>query len=229
MAGATGGQVRNVHTLAEAYCNLIMASTSAGDWVRATEWCEHVDAFARAHDAAPLFGTCRGVHADVLIATGHWVEAEQALETSLVTHAGYVPELAEPSVASLAELRVGQGRLAEAEALLVGREETPAALRVLALLRWRRAARRRPSSCSSAALRQAAVASSAGPASCSPWSTPAWQLGDLPGARAASRELADLARASGIRWSTAQAELAAARVARAEGRTTDAAEHARAR
>ena len=47
MAAASAGRVRNVHTLAEAYCNLIAACTSAGDWERATEWCELVDEFAR--------------------------------------------------------------------------------------------------------------------------------------------------------------------------------------
>ena len=54
MAAASAGRVRNVHTLAEAYCNLIMACTSAGDWERAAEWCELVDEFAREHgtDAA---------------------------------------------------------------------------------------------------------------------------------------------------------------------------------
>ena len=54
MAAASAGRVRNVHTLAEAYCNLIVACTSAGDWERATEWCELVDEFAREHETAPL-------------------------------------------------------------------------------------------------------------------------------------------------------------------------------
>ncbi|RYB92418.1 helix-turn-helix transcriptional regulator [Nocardioides glacieisoli] len=228
MAGATGGQVGNVHTLAEAYCNLILASTSAGDWVRANEWCQHVDAFARTHTAAPLFGTCRGVHADVLFATGHWVEAEQALDTSLVTLAGSVPELAEPSVASLAELRVGQDRLAEAEALLVDRKESPAALRVLALLRL---AQHRPEVAVvllDRALRQAAGGVVGRARVLLALVEARVELADLPGAHAAARELSDLARASGISVATAQAELAHGRVARAEGRTTDAAEHARA-
>jgi len=134
MAGAAGGQVRNIHTLAEAYCNLIIASTNVGDWERATEWCELVDTFAREHEAAPLFGTCRSVHADVLFATGHWVEAERALETSLATHARYVPEMGAPTMASLAELRVRQGRLEEAERLLEGNEARPAARQVLATI-----------------------------------------------------------------------------------------------
>jgi tetratricopeptide (TPR) repeat protein len=37
MAAASSGRVRDVHTVGEAYCNLITACTSAGDWERATE------------------------------------------------------------------------------------------------------------------------------------------------------------------------------------------------
>ena len=51
MAAASAGRVRNVHTLGEAYCNLITACANAGEWERATEWCEQVDDFAREHDA----------------------------------------------------------------------------------------------------------------------------------------------------------------------------------
>lgn len=68
MAAASAGRVRNVHTLGEAYCNLILACTSAGDWDRATEWCALVDEFSRTHAAAPLFGACRTVHADEITA-----------------------------------------------------------------------------------------------------------------------------------------------------------------
>jgi ATP/maltotriose-dependent transcriptional regulator MalT len=70
MAAASAGRVRNVHTLGEAYCNLITACASAGEWERAAEWCELVDDFAREHDATPLLGACRTIHADVLLATG---------------------------------------------------------------------------------------------------------------------------------------------------------------
>jgi hypothetical protein len=79
MAAATAGRVRNVHTLAEAYCNLIMACVGAGEWERATEWCALVDDFAREHGTTPLLGACRTVHTDVLVATGRWGDAEQAL------------------------------------------------------------------------------------------------------------------------------------------------------
>ena len=135
MAAASAGRVRNVHTLAEAYCNLIAACTSAGDWERAAEWCELVDEFARDRDATPLYGSCRTIHADVLLAKGRWAEAEGALQSALDAHARYVPELGAPTVAALAELRVRQGRLQEAEQFLVGREEHPESLRALAHLR----------------------------------------------------------------------------------------------
>src|SRR5688572_12237206 len=79
MAAASAGRVRNVHTLAEAYCNLLEGCVSAGEWERGAEWCALVDDFATAHGTAPLLGACRTIHADVLLATGQWPEAEHAL------------------------------------------------------------------------------------------------------------------------------------------------------
>jgi ATP/maltotriose-dependent transcriptional regulator MalT len=135
MAAATSGTVHNLHTLGEAYCNLVTATTTVGEWERAAEWCDHVQDFARSHEIRPLWGACSSVHADVLIARGRWREAEEALTAAMETSARYIPELGAPAVASLAELRVAQGRLDEAERLLAGREESPGALRALALLR----------------------------------------------------------------------------------------------
>jgi ATP/maltotriose-dependent transcriptional regulator MalT len=226
MAAATAGRVRNVHTLAEAYCNLIMACTSAGDWERATEWCELVDEFARTHETAPLFGACRTVHADVLVATGRWPEAERALETALATHARYVPQMGAPTVATLAELRVRQGRLSEAEQLLAGREEHLSSLRALALLRI---AEGDPAM--AAALLERGLDAAGGDAMRAAQLLPALvdaQLaqGDVAAARATAAELAEHAQASEVRVVRARADLAAARVALAEGREADAAEAA---
>jgi DNA-binding CsgD family transcriptional regulator len=227
MAAATAGRVRNVHTLAEAYCNLIMACTDAGDWDRATEWCEHVDEFSRTHATAPLFGACRTVHADVLMATGHWPEAEHALEIALETHRRYVPQMGEATAASMAELRVRQGRLAEAVRLLDGREESPAALRALALLRI---AEGRPQV--AAALLGRGLQSAEGNAMrttqlLAPLVDARLACGDVDGARGAAAELAVIAEESGIRLVAARAELAAARIALAEGRPDVAAGPAR--
>ena len=227
MAAATAGVVRNVHTLAEAYCNLIMACASVGEWERSAEWCEQVEEFARSHRTEPLYGACRSVHADVLLATGRWPEAELALEAALATHARYIPELGGPTVATLAELRILQGRLAEAERLLAGREENPTSLRALALLRI---AEGRP--------RDARILLERGLRDTEGDIIRTTQLlaalvdaclaaGEVAAAHSAGQELAGHARDSGIRLATARAELAGARIAIATGRHGEAAEPAR--
>jgi DNA-binding NarL/FixJ family response regulator len=227
MAAASAGRVRNVHTLAEAYCNLIAACTSAGDWERATEWCRLVDDFAREHETAPLYGACRTIHADVLLATGRWEDAERALESALDVHARYVPQMAVPTVAALAGLRVRQGRLAEAEHLLVGREEHPESLHALAHLRL---AQGRP--VVAAALLERGLLAAEGDA------VQGTQLlaalvdahiacGDVDAAEDAAPMLAELAGRSGSADGDARAELAAARVHVAARRPQAAAEAAR--
>ncbi len=226
MAAASAGRVRNVHTLAEAYCNLITACTNAGDWELATEWCQVVDGFAHTHETAPLLGACRTIHADVLIATGRWPEADRALQSALQVHARYLPHMAAPTVASLAELRVRQGRLHDAEQLLAGREEHPASLRALALLRI---AEHEPDA--AAALLERGLSANDGDAMratqlLAPLVDARLARGDLDGARAATEELAALAQLSGIRLVAARAGLAAARVALAGGRPADAMEPA---
>jgi ATP/maltotriose-dependent transcriptional regulator MalT len=227
MAAASAGRVRNVHTLGEAYCNLIAACTNAGEWERAAEWCELVDEFAREHEATPLLGACRTIHADVLLATGRWPEAERALESALAAHARYVPAMGAPTAATMAELRVRQGRLPEAEQLLAGREENPSSLRALAQLRL---AEDQPRV--AVALLERGLMSSRDDVIratqlLAPLVDARLACGDAEGAEAAARELGELARSSGIRLVEARADLAAARVALAADRAEQAAEPAR--
>ena len=118
MAAATAGAIRNPHTLAEAYCNMIAATTSAGDWERATEWCVLVDEHASNRAILPLYGACRATHAEVLAAAGRWDDAEHALDAARTAHASHYPEVGGPTAAALALLRVRQGRLGDARALL---------------------------------------------------------------------------------------------------------------
>ena len=227
MAAASAGRVRDVHTLGEAYCNLIVACASAGEWERATEWCELVDEFSRANEVAPLYGACRTVHADVLLANGRWADAERALEAALATHARYIPEMGAPSIAMMAELRVRQGRLLEAEHLLAGREEHPASLRALALLRI--AVHKAPMAVALLERGLRATGDDAVRATqlLAPLVDARLACSDVDGAADAACQLAELARATGIRLVAARAELAAARVALHAGRPGDAAEPAR--
>ncbi|MEA2269557.1 MAG: hypothetical protein QOC64_2167 [Solirubrobacteraceae bacterium] len=227
LAAASAGRVRNVHTLAEAYCNLITACASAGDWERATEWCELVDDFARSHATAPLLGACRTVHADVLLAAGRWADAERALETALATHARYIPEMSAPTVATMAELRVRQGRLGEAERLLAGREEHPSSLRALAILRIALGRAQTAVVLLDRGLRATEDDAVRATQLLAPLVDARLACGDVDGAGEAARTLAELARTTRIRLVGARAELAAARVALHGGRPADAAEPAR--
>ncbi len=226
MAAAAAGRVRNVQTLGEAYCNLIMATTNAGEWERAAEWCRLVDGFASERELTPLLGACRTVHADVLLATGHWPEAERALQSALAAHTRHTPSMGAPTVAALAELRIRQGRLPDAEQLLAGRDVDPTTLRALAQLRI---AEGRPEVAAALLERGLAAADDD-----TMWTT---QLlaplvdarlacGDVAGAESAATALAQLARSSAIALVAARADLAAARVALAAGRAAAAADPA---
>jgi ATP/maltotriose-dependent transcriptional regulator MalT len=227
MAAAAGERARDVHTVGEAYCNLITACTSAGEWERAAEWCELVDDFARGHDVTPLLGACRTIHADVLLAAGRWSDAERALESALASHARYVPEMGAPTIATMAELRVRQGRLPEAEQLLADREEHPASLRALALLRIAEDEPRVAAALLERGLMAAGDDAMRATQLLAPLVDARLAGGDVPGAESAARRLEELARSSGIGLVEARADLAAARVALAAGRTSEAAEAAR--
>ena len=213
----------NLHTLGEAYCNLIAASAIAGEWERASEWCAHVDAFAREIEAAPLLGACSTVHADLLLAAGRWTEAEQALQSALAAHARHMPAMGAPAIGALAELRVRQGRLPEAEQLLAGRESHPASLRAVAQLRI---AEGRPQV--AAALLQRGLAAAGEDAMrvmqlLGPLVDAQLACGDVASADIAATALAELARSSQVELVAARADLAAARVALAAGRPGEAA------
>ena len=130
-------------------------------------------------------------------------------------------------LAALAELRVRQGRLQEAEQLLVGREEHPESLRALAHLR---VAQGKPQI--AAALLERGLLAAEGDA------LQTAQLlallvdarlaaGEQASAEAAALALDELAKSSGIAIVAARAELAAARVDVADGRLDAAGEAAR--
>ena len=227
MAAASAGRVRNVHTLGSAYCNLVVACTSAGDWERAREWCDLVDDFARSHDAAPLLGACRTIHADMLLATGRWPEAERALQSALAVHARYVPGMDAPTVATLAALRIQQGRLADATRLLAGREEQPPSLRALALLRIAEGQPRVAVALLERGLQATGGDAMQATALLATLVDARLAAGQVEPAGTAAAQLEGIAADTGIRLVRARAELARARVVLAGPAPREAAEPAR--
>jgi DNA-binding NarL/FixJ family response regulator len=222
MAAATAGRIRSPHTLGEAYCNLIAACTSAGDWERAAEWCDVVDAYASRHAIMPLFGACRTIHADVLVASGRWDDAESALEDALAAHGRAYRAMGAPTLSTLASLRVRQGRLAEAEQLLAGREEEPASLLALAELRLAEGEPRVAGALLERGLEAAHDDVLARSRLLVPLVDARLAAGAGEAAREAAQLLAELAADCGRPLVEARSQLAAARAALAERRDADA-------
>jgi DNA-binding CsgD family transcriptional regulator len=161
----------------------------------------------------------------VLTATGEWQLAERELQASLRAYGGPGKPLAVYPLARLAELRLRQGAIEEAARLVAGYESHARASKValeIQLARGEAAQARKTLERRLAALGEA-----------HPAVAPLLALlveaqlagGDIAGARGSVAELLDLGRALGHESVVAGAELAAGRVAHADGEDDAAVAH----
>jgi ATP/maltotriose-dependent transcriptional regulator MalT len=127
MAGSLGGEGRSLHTVVFTSCQMIISCSRAADYERAGEWIRAADDFAGRYGCPFLFTVCRTVYGGVLYATGRWARAEEELRTALTLTTPAQRTLRGEALARLADLRIAQGRLEEAERLLQGFEDHPAA------------------------------------------------------------------------------------------------------
>ena len=129
MAAATGGEADMLETVAEACCSLVSACELAGDAGRLEQWARIVERFVQQRGDLPLLAFCRTCNAEMLAATGRSEDAERELLGSIASlrAGGHRSRCIDPAV-KLAEVRVLQGRLEEAAALLEGREGLPEAI-----------------------------------------------------------------------------------------------------
>ncbi|HJR98462.1 MAG TPA: LuxR family transcriptional regulator, partial [Actinomycetota bacterium] len=135
MAAATGGEVARLETIGDVTCTAIAAFELAADWQRIERWGQVVEAWIRRHDHVPVLGFCYACCAEMFLASGQWAEAEGMLTEALTTLRAteHRARCVHPA-AKLAQLRLVQGRLEEAEQLLAGYEELPEAAHALASL-----------------------------------------------------------------------------------------------
>jgi DNA-binding NarL/FixJ family response regulator len=223
MAAATGGEASDPLAIGDTCCTTLVACDRLADFDRATEWCRAVVDFTGRRGYTPLHFWCRTIYAGVLTATGDWERADRELLAAL--H-GY-DELGSPgrafAISRLAELRVRQGRLEEAERLLDGYGDHPLALVPSVGLALARGSTELACTLVTRRLEAAGGDESPALAALLPACVDArLAAGDLDGAAAAAGRMHDLGARLGRHNLTALAGLGAARVAIARGEPGEA-------
>ncbi|WP_167043582.1 LuxR family transcriptional regulator [Salinibacterium sp. ZJ454] len=147
MAAASAGAASDLSSVATAYCSLLEAAELLGDDARFAQWTAAITAFGSGPGFGPLIapgspaaygplssfcGACCG---GLYLVTGRLADAETELVAAIaeLESSGMASRCVHP-VTRLGELRVLQGRLDEARALLERYEDLPEAVRPLAVL-----------------------------------------------------------------------------------------------
>jgi DNA-binding NarL/FixJ family response regulator len=134
MAAATSGEVSSFMAVSEIFCVMLSACALIGDLARTEHWCRAATEFAQRYQCAFLSAYCRTTYGGLLTATGRWHEAEAELTEAISAFDQGHRALRVHAVLKLADLRVCQGRLEEAEVLLTRYEDYGAAVVPLARL-----------------------------------------------------------------------------------------------
>jgi tetratricopeptide (TPR) repeat protein len=118
MAAALAGERSTLDTVVYTCCDMLNACELASDVERAVQWCKVADDFVETYGCPFLYAECRIYYGSVLAAKGRWGDAERELGAGLRITDGACPGLHTKALIRLADLRVRQGRLEEAEQLL---------------------------------------------------------------------------------------------------------------
>jgi hypothetical protein len=136
MTIALGGESTDPLACGDACCTTLVVCDGLADLARAAEWCEAVVEFNERRRFTLVQSWCRGIFGAVLVRAGEWDHAEAVLLEALRRHTD--PHRGRGRVlplAVLAGLRLRQGRDEEAERLLAGLDDAPAAVVPLVELR----------------------------------------------------------------------------------------------
>ena len=131
MAGALAGEGQ-LDTVVVTTCKMMQSCDRCADFQRAVQWVRATAQFVERYGCPYLNATCRAHYGGVLFATGDWQSAEKELRVALELSGDAMPALRGEALARLAELRLAQGRIEEAERLLAGFEDHEAAAPVYA-------------------------------------------------------------------------------------------------
>lgn len=154
MAGSLGGEGGSPNTVVFTSCHMMSSCAACAEFERAVQWLRAADAFTARYGCPFLWAFCRTLYGGVLFATGDWAGAERELQSAVQMARSALPALHSQALANLAQLRLSQGRLEEAERLVAGFEDHPGVAPVVAGIHL---ARRRPALAAVAADRRLAA------------------------------------------------------------------------
>jgi DNA-binding NarL/FixJ family response regulator len=119
LAAVVGDEVDDVCAIEEIFCQLFAACEHAHDVRRADSWIRVGEAVAERCHLPAVSAFCHTHYGAVLTAAGRWTEADAALTEAVREWGlGGRSALRRGAIARLADLRVRQGRLEEADQLL---------------------------------------------------------------------------------------------------------------
>lgn len=217
MTAATSGEVGDLFVVTETFCLTLSACELTGDLGRTDQWCRAALAYAERYHCPFLSAYCRTTYGGLLSALGQWREAETALTDAIRSFDAGHQALRVHAVLKLADLRVSQGRLEEAEVLLAGYEDEGGAVLPLARLHLARG----EAALARALLEQALQASPPATLHRAPWLRLLVEvllaLGQVNEAQRAGAELAALAQRANSVLLLAQSELAQGQIERLAG------------
>jgi ATP/maltotriose-dependent transcriptional regulator MalT len=133
-AAACAGELKDPLAITFACCQVLGACSRVQDFERAGQWCDRIAAMCDAENIWTVLAVSRCMYAPVLVARGHYPEAERILETSIRHYRDLIPHHAAEAAVWLADLRIRQGRRGEAVELLDRAEPDPGCRLVRATL-----------------------------------------------------------------------------------------------
>lgn len=121
LAAVAGNDVDDFSVLEEIFCQLFSACEHAHDVARADQWIRIGEEIAARRKLPAVSAFCRTHYGGVLTAAGRWPEADTTLtEAVRLWGLGQRSYLRGGALVRLADLRIRQGRIEEAEQLLDG-------------------------------------------------------------------------------------------------------------
>ncbi|MPZ48018.1 MAG: tetratricopeptide repeat protein [Dehalococcoidia bacterium] len=138
MAGVSAGENRQLNTVVFVCCVMLVVCELASDLGRAKQWSSFAEQFGKTYSCPFLSAECRALYGSILVAGGRWAEAEQQLRSAIEITRDSFTTFFVLATGYLADLKLRQGFIEEAEQLLSGIERDMPAMLPLAAVKLAR-------------------------------------------------------------------------------------------